>query len=623
MRLLNTTTLELELWLSAIPEYAILSHTWGSEEVLFDDARHGRPHLEACGKNGLDKVLRSARLAKENGYQYIWIDTCCIDKSSSAELSEAINSMFAWYRDSRVCYAFLSDYTHGTDKLEDSRWFTRGWTLQELIAPPDVQFVDSTWILFGDRCNLASQIATITKIDVLLLRVKTEHLGGRIERSELVSSYSISARMSWAARRETTRIEDIAYSLLGIFDVSMPLLYGEGPKAFRRLQEQIVRQSNDQTILAWRDWPGVFRRPKAVFAPHPICFSDGQLFRPIPRLLSDFITTNHDSGIELDVHLGHEGRTDETGLKLARTAVLSCSRADDEFACVALLLEKTDKTAPIFQLRDIAPAVPGDHGGSRFCLAGLRDDPQPPSGTANSHLQVSLIIPAGEMTSMLKTRIILQEPNDQKRGSPDARFVLSQDLQRAGCKIIREFPDRDMPPWAAKIYGKPRHFMMSDYMAGKSRVASIYQSHSVWGGASLRRGIQDWFVIWGLRHGIATILPFCKTFEWSARTPRDIDGHDSAAWMERLMQMAAEQIESAMEMGLEARISGKPLASNHTDDNGSETALEAEIKVVKYFGRMVHEIEIKEQSRKPPKEHETGKERKQLKGKKFGLPISK
>jgi hypothetical protein len=250
MRLLNTETLKLELFATeSKPKYAILSHTWDPEEILFEDARYGKDRLQSCGKSGLDKVLKSAKLAGEDGYRYIWIDTCCIDKSSSAELSEAINSMFAWYQRSAVCYAFLSDYTHHAQDgtLSYSRWFTRGWTLQELIAPSEVRFFDSTWTPFGDRRSLSSHITTITGVDEALLRREFtcfyhKAIPGLVSSQRgcpfcslratdgvnlALKSYSISTKMSWAAHRETTRVEDIAYCLVGIFDVAMPLLYGE------------------------------------------------------------------------------------------------------------------------------------------------------------------------------------------------------------------------------------------------------------------------------------------------------------------------------------------------------------------------------------------------------------
>lgn len=282
-----TDTLELcEFQPGSIPEYAILSHTWGDQEVLYDDARHGRDRLLACGKTeGLDKLLKSTAEAAKNGYQYLWNDTCCIDKSSSAELSEAINSMFAWYRDSEVCYAYLADFDStqgGTLSSRPIRWFTRGWTLQELIAPLKVYFYDKNWVRFGDKWSLAAQLVAVTGIDELAFRwhfdpVHYFDFDGyytypnedysprhspesrcnfcRRDLNHVLQSFRIATRMSWAASRETTRPEDIAYSLLGIFGVNMPMLYGEGGRAFLRLQQAILQTSTDQSILAFNTVP--------------------------------------------------------------------------------------------------------------------------------------------------------------------------------------------------------------------------------------------------------------------------------------------------------------------------------------------------------------------------------
>ena len=147
----------------------------------------------------------------------------CIDKRSSAELSEAMNSMFRWYATANVCYAYLSDVeakhcpsdTNVSEQLRRSRWFTRGWTLQELIAPTKVHFYDKRWILLGDKIGLLKDLVEITRIDEDVLR--SRHALRRI---------SVAEKMSWAAERTTSRIEDQAYSLLGIFDVNMPMLYG-------------------------------------------------------------------------------------------------------------------------------------------------------------------------------------------------------------------------------------------------------------------------------------------------------------------------------------------------------------------------------------------------------------
>jgi hypothetical protein len=242
MRLLNAKSLKLHVFIGAeTPPYVILSHTWGEEEISFQDITTGNPsHLK-----GWQKVKCCCAQAVSDGYDYVWIDTCCVDKTSSTELSEAINSMFRWYHDSEICYAYLSDIDSEQTSaaqgygLESSRWFTRGWTLQELIAPADVVFYDANWCDIGTKnslCNLLSSITGI-HIEALLIRHHT--------------TFSVAQRMSWASSRNTTRPEDEAYCLLGLFDVNMPLLYGEGRKAFMRLQEEIMKQSEDHTLFAW------------------------------------------------------------------------------------------------------------------------------------------------------------------------------------------------------------------------------------------------------------------------------------------------------------------------------------------------------------------------------------
>ncbi|OHW91173.1 HET domain containing protein [Colletotrichum incanum] len=159
---------------------------------------------------------------------YIWLDTNCIDKKSSAELSEAINSMSDWYPESAVCCVHLDDLHLGflREKLTECRWFTRGWTLQELLAP-------------RSKNSLASIIASITGIDIIILL-------GRAT----ISSACVARRMFGASVHQKTQPEDMAYCLLGIFNINMPLLYGEGIQAFRRLQEEIMKISTDQSLFA-------------------------------------------------------------------------------------------------------------------------------------------------------------------------------------------------------------------------------------------------------------------------------------------------------------------------------------------------------------------------------------
>ena len=237
MRLLDTHTLKLTSFFNNIPPYAILSHCWEEEEVILPDL----DDLEkARTKKGFRKIEKSCAQAIKDGFDYCWVDTCCIDKSSSAELSEAINSMFDWYKASSKCYAYLTD-VEGPEDFEKSKWFTRAWTLQELLAPKSgMKFYTRDWRLLGIKAGLSATISTVTSIP-------QEYFQGMS-----LTRASISMRMSWAADRQATRAEDIAYSLLGLFDVNMPLLYGEGKvKAFRRLQEEIMKISEDETIFAW------------------------------------------------------------------------------------------------------------------------------------------------------------------------------------------------------------------------------------------------------------------------------------------------------------------------------------------------------------------------------------
>ncbi|KAF3004724.1 hypothetical protein E8E14_008479 [Neopestalotiopsis sp. 37M] len=265
MRLMNARTGRLETFVGDNPRYAILSHTWGNREVTFADVPRTR-HPASY------KIANTCRLAQEQGLSYVWIDTCCIDKSSSAELTESINSMFKWYQESVVCYVYLEDFDLSCASLAGCRWFTRGWTLQELLAPTTVEFYDKSWNLMGTKGELIDPISTITHIP-------TEVLKGEKSFKE----FSVASRMSWAAGRKTSKLEDIAYSLLGLFNVHMPPIYGEGKNAFRRLQEEIIKYSNDLTILAWCR-PQFDGQPAVeslgLFAESPDCFHHRTTIHP-------------------------------------------------------------------------------------------------------------------------------------------------------------------------------------------------------------------------------------------------------------------------------------------------------------------------------------------------------
>jgi hypothetical protein len=251
MRLLRARTVSLEPFFDDrdLPPYAVLSHTWGSDEVSFHEIQQS--HAAIKSRAGYQKILGCCRQALRDGLEHVWVDTCCIDKSSSAELSEAINSMFRWYQNAQACYAYLHDVPADPERLTDDsdavysafrecRWFTRGWTLQELLAPGLVQFFDTGWFFIGTKISNIGSIEKVTGIGRRFLKDAGE-----------LKHASVAQRMSWAAYRKTTRIEDQAYCLLGIFGINMPLLYGEGDKAFIRLQEEIMKESDDQSLFAW------------------------------------------------------------------------------------------------------------------------------------------------------------------------------------------------------------------------------------------------------------------------------------------------------------------------------------------------------------------------------------
>ncbi|KAF4625580.1 hypothetical protein G7Y89_g12587 [Cudoniella acicularis] len=246
MRLLNTKSLELQHFVpNQVPDYVILSHRWASEELTFEDITKypvSNPNSPARRKQGFSKVQGACKLAARDGYGWIWIDSC-IDKSSSSELQETINSMWNYYEQSNIFYVYMADVPDseaGWDRrFQKSEWFTRGWTLQELIAPAYVEFYTGNWSPIGTKLERHKEIANITKIDLDVL-----------VQAESIDNFSAAERFSWAAHRQVTREEDETYSLLGLFHVDMPMLYGEGgKKAFTRLQEAIYNSMLDQTLF--------------------------------------------------------------------------------------------------------------------------------------------------------------------------------------------------------------------------------------------------------------------------------------------------------------------------------------------------------------------------------------
>lgn len=275
--------------------YVIVSHRWlpGGSEIIFADmpgltAAHrasGAPRAPPGKERSLDKLrgacetVRADRELAARSVHHVWLDTVCIDKSSSAELSESLNSMYAWYRDAERCLTYLSDYHRppgaarspgdDDDAFTGSVWFERGWTLQELVAPSRVDFYDAEWRRFGDRASLAGALERRTGVQRALLQPR-----GATE--TLMRQAGVAHRMSWAARRQTFSKEDMAYCLMGIFGVNMAVLYGEGMEgAFRRLQEEIIKFSDDHSIFAWTtDDEQASDDGHGLLAPSPKCFAE-------------------------------------------------------------------------------------------------------------------------------------------------------------------------------------------------------------------------------------------------------------------------------------------------------------------------------------------------------------
>ncbi|KAM3437300.1 hypothetical protein MY4824_003841 [Beauveria thailandica] len=328
MRLINVESLDIEEFFGDnVPKYAILSHTWTSEEVTLQEWSH-REEPSISSKSGYQKILSACRLASEHRLKYAWVDTNCIDKSSSAELSEAINSMFNWYRNAQVCFAYLQDVkfkpatTDFTTSFQSSRWFTRGWTLQELLAPELIYFYDKDWTHMTNKKLCLDALSLITSIPKRVLECRDE-----------IRAASIAQRMSWLSPRKTTRREDMAYCMFGIFDINLPLLYGEGDKAFSRLQEELIRSSHDHTIFCWT-WPEDLAHPDWVptLAPCAAAFTNSG------KCIKRFST--HDMGdehVENPVLLPLEYSVTNVGIHI-RAPVLYSS----ETTCLLLLDAKME-----------------------------------------------------------------------------------------------------------------------------------------------------------------------------------------------------------------------------------------------------------------------------------------
>jgi hypothetical protein len=335
MRLINVNTMQVEQFVEdRVPKYAILSHRWEDEEVSYRDMSLS----DVSKKKGYSKIEKTCRLARntvaDTCFEYVWVDTCCIDRTNSTELAEAINSMFRWYKESVICYAWLSDLDPAVSievGLPGCTWFTRGWTLQELLAPKRVFFYDKSWTKRGSKETLRSLLSRITGIEEEVLNKKEDP-----------SMVSAAVKMSWASRRRTTKMEDIAYCLLGIFDVNMPLLYGEGPtKAFRRLQEEIIKETNDTTLFTWTPLHEQ-QATRGIFARSP---EEYHLCRGIfqTSFADNDIFTFTNQGLQINTRLiehSHQDRGGSSEKPLPSRLVLDLNCYDLGRGSVGILLRK-------------------------------------------------------------------------------------------------------------------------------------------------------------------------------------------------------------------------------------------------------------------------------------------
>ncbi|KAF9223853.1 hypothetical protein BS17DRAFT_122606 [Gyrodon lividus] len=264
--------------------YVMLSHRWEIQEPLYRDV-DGSDIFSLSQTPGTTKLQNFCRHAKERGFRWAWSDTCCIDKASTSELQKSIISMFKWYRNSDLTIVYLCDVADDSaEALRESVWFKRGWTLQELIAPDSLLFFQKDWLLLKTSDDLPidnyKESPTFRKLLSEITGVEDLSLTNFDPASPTLS---IRQRMSWAAHRKTTEIEDVAYCLMGIFDVHFPVMYGEGDSAFRRLQIEIMAKSDDPSLFDWTGKPG----SNSLLASSPKCFDPfaPPLIDPVPATM--------------------------------------------------------------------------------------------------------------------------------------------------------------------------------------------------------------------------------------------------------------------------------------------------------------------------------------------------
>ena len=463
MRLLHTATLRLkDVVDNRIPRYAILSHTWGEKEITFRDMQ-----LDVAEKMvGYEKVKNTCSVAAACGFEYVWIDTCCIDKTSSAELSEAINSMYRWYQGANVCYAYLADVPSNTgnnpgidysrsslirSNFLKSKWFTRGWTLQELIAPSTVIFLDEKWQIIGTKSSLKQVISDITGIPVDILS------GYDLETA------SVAQRMAWASKRETTRVEDHAYCLMGIFGIYMPLLYGEGERAFIRLQEEIMKVSDDYSLFAWRSTTS--KNHDGLLATSPASFVlSGNIvrlktFNRLRNFNGPLIVSN--KGIHLTLPLMNIGQN--LGL-----AILNCTEEGRDDMCVAIWMKDISLAKAYFErdqsekleLVNLSDASSPQSPQVFICVKQGRPAPKTETPKESNEKEITEVMRRRrlerEKTVEYAPRRLRYEDADLRRRYEDTDWFEERDRRRRYEEPVRRRPLRSPDGRQQTVGGSPQ-----------------------------------------------------------------------------------------------------------------------------------------------------------------------
>lgn len=269
-------------------EYAIMSHRWGEDEPDYQEMKMSMKLDDPAPRAGLRKLHSFCEMAKRHHCDWAWSDTCCIDKTSSVELDEAIRSMYRWYRDATVCIVHLADTVTLADVARDD-WFTRGWTLQELLAPRRIKFFNRDWQPLTAFSNDKDEDSPLLPILSNTTTISMDHLTSFAPGTNLLHE-----KMRWAAGRQTTRIEDVAYSLIGIFAVSLTIAYGEGAEAFYRLQSAIFQTADAPSLMFWCGEPSransmLARSPRAFVAIRGMQICDNS--DPLPGFFHDKVIT--------------------------------------------------------------------------------------------------------------------------------------------------------------------------------------------------------------------------------------------------------------------------------------------------------------------------------------------